>query len=166
MSRITKWDKEAIVRAIMADVPKPDKVKRKAELQAAIVKAMSPEARKLYKVSPHALRTYHLGDLIYSDGNWDSRNIIVGDVTQGQVDELTQKYKAEDEAYNDARRALKGAIESCTTYKQLMTRLPEFEKYYPKPDAKTANLPALANVVADLSKLGWPKGATPTTSTK
>lgn len=165
MSRITKWDKEAIVRAIMADVPKPDKVKRKAELQAAIVKAMSPEARKLYNKTPSALRTYHLGELIY-DGNWASRDVVRGDVDEVVIDELCKKYKAEDEAYNDARRALKGAIEACTTYKQLMTRLPEFEKYYPKPDAKTANLPALANVVADLSKLGWPKGATPTTSTK
>jgi hypothetical protein len=158
MSRINKWDKESIVRAIMADVPKPDKKKRKEELQAAIVKAMSPEARKLYKSCPSALRTYHLGDLIY-DGNWDSRNIVVGDVKEVVIDELAKKYKAEDEAQDAARRSLKGAIESCSTYKQLMTRLPEFEKYYPKPDAKGTNLPALANVVADLSKLGWPKGA-------
>jgi hypothetical protein len=157
MSRINKWDKESIVRAIMADVPKPDKKKRKEELQAAIVKAMSPEARKLYKSCPSALRTYHLGDLIY-DGNWDSRNIVVGDVKEVVIDELAKKYKAEDEAQDAARRSLKGAIESCSTYKQLMTRLPEFEKYYPKPDAKGTNLPALANVVADLSKLGWPKG--------
>jgi len=160
MTRITKCDKEAIVRAIMADVPKPDKKKRREELQAAIVKAMSPECRKIYKLCPSALRTYHLGDITYSDGNWSSREIIRGDVTEVVIDELCKKYKAEDEAFHSARMALKGAIESCSTYKQLMTRLPEFEKYYPKPDAKTANLPALANVVADLSKLGWPKGAT------
>lgn len=162
MSRINKWDKEAIVRAIMADVPMPDKAKRKAELQADIVKLMSPEARKLYKNTPDALRTYHLGDIIY-DGNWSSRDIIRGDVPTEKIDEMCKKYKAEDEAVVSARRSLKGAIESCNTYKQLMTRLPEFEKYYPKPDAKSSNLPALANVVADLSKLGWPKG---TTSTK
>lgn len=160
MTRITKWDKEAIVRAIMADVPKPDKTKRKAELQATIVKAMSPECRKVYNKTPSALRTYHLGDLVYDGCNWATREIIRGDVTEVVVDDLCKKYKAEDEAFHSARMALKGAIESCSTYKQLMTRLPEFEKYYPKPDVKTANLPALANVVADLSKLGWPKGAT------
>ncbi len=160
MSRITKWDKESIVRAIMADVPKPDKTKRKEELQAAIVKAMSPECRKLYNKSPSALRTYHIGDLVYDNCNWASREIIKGDVTEAVVDDLCKKYKAEDEAYNDARRALKGAIESCSTLKQLNDRLPEFKKYFPTAEKPAANLPALANVVADLAKLGWPKSST------
>jgi hypothetical protein len=163
MSRITKYDRQAIVRAIMADVPTPDKKKRREELQAAIVKAMSPEARKLYKSCPSALRTYHVGDVCYDGCDWDSRNVIVGDVKEVVVNEFKEKYLAEDRAVSDAQYALKGAIEACSTYKQLMTRLPEFEKYFPKPNAPTANLPALANVVADLSKLGWPKN---TTSTK
>lgn len=154
--RITKWDKEAIVKAIMHDVPKPDKKKRKDELQAAIVKAMSPEARKLYNRTPSALRTHHLGDIIY-DGNWSSRDVIVGDVTNSMVDEMTKKYIDEDNAVVTARRSLKGAIEACTTLKQLNDRLPEFKKYFPTEEKPTANLPALANIVADLSKLGWPK---------
>ncbi len=157
MSRITKWDKEAIVKAIMADVPMPDKKKRKQELQAAVVKAMSPEARKLYKNCPEALRTQCIGELLY-DGTWSSRDIIVGDVKDATVKELTKKYQDEDQKVIDARYALKGAINACTTLKQLETRLPEFKKYYPTVEKPTANLPALANVVADLSKLGWPKG--------
>ena len=157
MTRITKWDKEAIVKAIMADVPVPDKKKRKEELQAAVVKAMSPEARKLYKNCPDALRTKCIGELIY-DGTWSSRDIIVGDVKDNVVDTLTQKYKDEDRKLSDARYSLKGAIEACNTLKQLETRLPEFKKYYPTAAKPAANLPALANVVADLSKLGWPKG--------
>lgn len=157
MSRITKWDKEAIVKAIMADVPMPDKKKRKQELQAAVVKAMSPEARKLYKNCPEALRTQCIGELLY-DGTWSSRDIIVGDVKDATVKELTKKYQEEDQKVIDARYALKGAINACTTLKQLETRLPEFKKYYPTAEKPAANLPALANVVADLSKLGWPKG--------
>lgn len=159
MSRINKWDKQAIVKAIMDDVPAPDRKKRRDELQAAIVKVMSPEARKLYKSCPSALRTYHVGDVTYDGCNWATRDVIVGDVKEVVINELKEKYLVEDRAFNEARYALKGAIEACNTYKQLMTRLPEFEKYYPKPDAKGTNLPALANVVADLSKLGWPKGA-------
>jgi hypothetical protein len=155
--RITKWDKQAIVKAIMADVPVPDKRKRREELQAAVVKAMSPEARKLYKNCPEALRTQCIGELIY-DGTWSSRDIIVGDVKDATVKELKAKYEAEDQKVNDARWALKGAIEACTTLKQLNTRLPEFKKYFPTEQKPVANLPALANVVADLSKLGWPKG--------
>ena len=155
--RITKWDKQAIVKAIMADVPTPDKVKRREELQAAVVKAMSPECRKLYKNCPSALRTHHIGELIYDD-TWSSRDIITGDVNSSIVDDLKAKYEAEDKKVSDARWALKGAIEACTTLKQLNDRLPEFKKYFPTAEKPTANLPALANVVADLSKLGWPKG--------
>lgn len=155
--RITKWDKEAIVKAIMADVPMPDKKNRREELQAAVVKAMSPEARKLYKTCPEALRTYCVGELIYN-GTWHSRDIIVGDVKEAVVNELKKKYEEEDRRIRDARYALKGAIEACTTLKQLNDRLPEFKKYFPTQEKPTANLPALANVVADLSKLGWPKG--------
>jgi hypothetical protein len=156
MSRITKWDKQAIVRAIMADVPKIDKKKRKDELQAAIVKAMSPEARKLYKNCPEALRTHHMGSLI-DTGNWSSREIIIGDVKDAFIDELKKPYEAEDKKFREVEYQLKGAIEACTTLKQLNDRLPEFKKYFPTVEKPTANLPALANVVADLSKLGWPK---------
>lgn len=157
--RITKWDKEAIVRAVMNDVPMPDKTKRRAQLQAAVVKLMSPECRKLYKNCPDALRTRNIGELIY-DGTWCSREIITGDVNASLVDDLKKPYEAEDRARQDARNALKGAIEACTTLKQLNDRLPEFKKYFPTAEKPAANLPALANVVADLSKLGWPKGET------
>jgi hypothetical protein len=155
--RITKNDQAAIVRAIMQDVPKPDKTKRREAVQAAIVKAMSPEVRKVFKTAPGALRTSHVGDVIDTD-NYQSRYIIVGDVTEKMLDEILKPYRAEDEAVVSARRNLRGVIESCTTLKQLNDRLPEFKKYYPTANAPlSANLPALANVVADLSKLGWPK---------
>jgi len=155
--RLNKWDKQAIVRAILADVPKIDKRKRKEELQATIVKAMSPEARKLYKNCPEALRTYHMGSLI-DDSNWNSREIIIGDVKEAVITELKKPYEEEDRKYRDVACSLKGAIEACTSLKQLNDRLPEFKKYFPTEEKPVANLPALANVVADLSKLGWPKG--------
>jgi hypothetical protein len=158
MSRITKWDKQAIVKAIMADVPAVDKRKRHDALQEAIVKAMSPEARKLYKNCPEALRTRHFGDLIYDGCNWNSRDLTVGDVSEKVTNELCKAYKDEDEKRQRTYYQLKSAIESCTTIRQLNDRLPEFKKYFPTVEKPVANLPALANVVADLSKLGWPKG--------
>ena len=63
--RLTKWDKSSIVKAVMADVPMPNKNKRRDDIQAEIVKAMSPECRKVYKAMPDALPTYNLGELIY-----------------------------------------------------------------------------------------------------
>ena len=159
MSRITKWDKQSIVKAIMADVPKVDKRKRKEELQAAIVKLMSPEVRKVYKVTPKALAKYHVGYLI-SDTSYTDSDVVCGDVTDKQVEDLCKKYKTEEDTRAQAERHLKNAIESCSTIKQLNDRLPEFKKYFPTVEKPVVNLPALTNVVADLSKLGWPKGAT------
>lgn len=160
MTTVTKWDKQAIVRAIMADVPKIDKKKRREELQAAIVKLMSPEARKLFKTVPSALRTYHVGDTTYDGCSWSTREIIAGDVSNDKIDELCEKYKAEDKNIRDVECKIKGIVETCRTIKQLNDRLPEFKKYFPTVEKPVANLPAIANVVADLAKLGWPKGAT------
>jgi len=157
--RLNKWDKASIFRAIMADVPMPDKNKRRTELQAEIVKAMSPECRKVYKSMPDALRTHTVGDLIYNDTNYNSRYIVLGDVKQEKLKELCAKYEEQDHAIRKAKNAIKSAIEACSTLKQLNERFPEFKKYFPTEEKPVANLPALANVVADLSKLGWPKGA-------
>ena len=152
--RLTKYDKQAIVKAIMLDVPKPDKSKRASELQAAVVKAMSPECRKLYNKTPSALKTQYVGYL----SDYGTTNIVQGDVPNKTIDELVGKYTAEDKVRRDAQYKLSSAIEACSTLKQLETRLPEFKKYFPTVEKPAANLPALANVVADLSKLGWPKG--------
>ena len=155
--KLTKYDRLSIVRAIMADVPKPDKTKRREEIQAAVVKAMSPAVRKVFKDFPQALRTSHTGDLTCND-RYDSRSIVVGDVTEEMLDAILKPYREEDVARHNAQAKLHGAIDSCTTRKSLMERLPEFEKYFPAESAPLSkNLPALANVVADLSKLGWPK---------
>lgn len=163
--KIDKYVRQSIVSAIMADVPKPDKKKRRLDLQAAIVKAMSPEVRKVFRNTPGALKTHYFGDLIYDNHNWNSRDLVVGDVPEAKLDELVKPYKEEDEAIHQARNKLTCAIEGCTTRKALMTRLPEFEKYYPAEEAPMSkSLPALANVMADLSKLGWPKGKTATTT--
>lgn len=159
--KLTKLHQEAIVRAIMQDVPKPDKTKRFAVVQEAIVKAMSPDCRKVYKKTPTALVKQYLGDLIYDSVNWSSRDVVVGDVPKSVIDTIIKPYVEEDEAYAKARRQLESAVKGCTTLKALETALPEFKKYYPTEAQPTKNLPALANVVADLSKLGWPKqGAT------
>jgi hypothetical protein len=157
--RLDKYAKQAIVKSIMADVPKPDKTKRRADLQAAIVKAMSPDVRKVFKSSPDALKTSYFGDLMYDGVHWNTRDLVVGDVPDEKLKELAKPYRDEDKAIDEARIKLQGAIEGCTTRKALMTRLPEFEKYYPAEDAPMSkSVPALANVMADLSKLGWPKG--------
>ena len=153
--KIDKYTKQSIVRAIMADVPKPDKKKRLADLQVAIDKAMSPEVRKVYKTKPEALRTRHFGSLVSDFG---VAALIVGDVNEETLKAMTKPYETEDHARREAEYKLESVIATCNTLKQLNDRLPEFKKYFPTEAAPLPkSLPALANVVADLSKLGWPK---------
>lgn len=157
--KLTKYEREAIARAIEADIPKPDKAARKQKLQAAIVKHMSPECRKIFNRTPKALAAYYVGDLIYI-GSWgDARDVVIGDCPPDVVKALIEPYQTEDTKRRDTLDKLRAAIDACSTLKQLNDRLPEFKKYFPTEQQPTKNLPAIANLVADLTKLGWPKTA-------
>jgi hypothetical protein len=150
--KLTKYEKDAIIRSIMHDVPtKPDNV-LKAEMQAAFIAGMSDIIKKLYKTHPKALKTE-------SVAGWDSglsyrTEFIVGDA---DVNKAMIPFKAQKEAKDDAHRKLSAAINGCNTLAQLKKLLPEFISYFPSETEPTKNLPAVANMVADLSKLGWPK---------
>lgn len=66
---------------------------------------------------------------------------------------------ATQKAQRDALRSkLQAVAYSCTTRKALADLLPEFEKYLPADTpASVRTLPAIANVVSDFAKAGWPK---------
>jgi len=154
---LDKYTKQAIVTAIMQDVPKIDTEARAKAIKEAIIKAMSPEVRKLYKTKPEALRQ---ASVAYADeyGRW-SHNAIVGDVSDEKIKEIVAPYKKEEDERADMKRKLTHAFEGIRTLKAALKAFPEFKKYMPTEAEPTKNLPALANVVADLSKLGWPKGS-------
>lgn len=149
--KITKYGKEAIIRSVMNDVPGIDQAKTRKEMQEAITKAMSPEVRKLAKTHPKALLTKSYGSYQYGLDSY--LTLVVGDV---DTDEVLKSWSVAHQVRQDAKYQLTNAINSCNTLKQLMERLPEFERYYPTEQQLTKNLPALLNVVSDLSKLGWP----------
>jgi len=152
---LTKIHKQAIVRAVMQDLPPIDAVARANAVKEAIVKAMSPEVRKLFKTHPAALRTTSVA---YTNPfrRWGN-DVTVGDVTDAQIKEIIKPYEKQEEERAQAERRLFHAFEGINTLKQALTTFPEFKKYYPTEAEPTKNLPALANVMADLSKLGWPK---------
>lgn len=153
--KLTKYEKEAIIRAIMQDVPRtPDNV-LKAEIQAALVKGMSAPIQKLYKTHPNALRVEHIS-------SWDSGmgyriDLIAGDAN---VAKTMEPFAARKKVFDAAHTKLSTIVNGCTTLAQLKKLLPEFVSYFPTEAEPTKNLPALANMVADLAKLGWPKGKT------
>jgi len=118
---------------------------------------MSPECRKLFKKSPAALVQEYVGSIAY-DTVYAHRYVVLGDAPKSALEAALKPYSEEDEKYHSAISNLNSAIMSCGTLAALKKTFPEFEKYYPTEEQPTKNLPALANVVADLSKLGWPKG--------
>lgn len=153
--KFNKVTKQAIVRAIVQDIPPIDSEARAKAIHEAIVKAMSPEVRKLFKTHPSALRT---ASVLYANPfrTWGS-DVTVGDVTDKQIAEIVKPFETQEEERAQAERKLLHAFSGINTLKQALTTFPEFKKYYPTEAEPTKNLPALANVMADLSKLGWPK---------
>jgi hypothetical protein len=66
---------------------------------------------------------------------------------------MVERVKAIEQTESGLENALKGI----RTRKQFVEAFPELEKYAPSEHKSGSMLPAIANVVADLSKLGWPK---------
>ncbi len=155
---LNKMQKQAIVRAIMQDIPEPNRAQWATEIKAAVVKAMSPEVRKLYKVKPHALR-HACVEYTNPHRRWGDE-MPVGDVTKDQIEAIVAPYAKLAQERREMETKLTHAFEGIRTLKQAEATFPEFKKYYPTEAQPTKNLPALANVMADLTKLGWPKGAT------
>lgn len=155
--KLSKYQKQAILVAISNDIPQPDKAARKAAVQAEVVKLMTPAVRKVYKETPNALRNECVYDL-HDGQSWESRIIVRGNVSEKVIEELMKPYREADEERGAIIHKLKGVIDACTTLKKLKDTLPEFEQYFPKENEPVKNLPAVANLVTDMMKLGWPKG--------
>ena len=151
--KLTTYDREAFVRAVMNDTPEKPYVQLKEEIQAALVKAMSPECRKVFRKSAKALRTEYFGDLHFREGG---ARFVVGDA---EYRDVLKPFQDVYQLRLETKNQLAAVIRGCTTLKQAKDRLPEFTKYLPTERGASgiANLPAITNVVADLVKLGWPK---------
>lgn len=168
--RLTNLIRDSFVAAAMQDVPKVDYEKQIVALyQRAMIDAMPPELvghyNKNKKWFRHSYKHVH--------GLSTSFEIVCPDFDppplkpeqQKQIDELVAAHKAQRATLNDLRTKLHGVAYGVTTRKALVEALPEFEKYLPKEDEKPSkSLPALANLVADFTKAGWPKGAQPATN--
>jgi len=150
--RLTKYHKQAIVRSVKNDIPDVDAEALKGRIQAAFVAAMSPAVLHVYNTIPDALKT----DRIYRYGcSVNYHDFIVGDT---KTDEIFAPFITEEEERNNAVEKFRLALGGITTRKQFVTTFPEFEKYAPMEPGKPSAYPlAINGVVADLTKLGWPK---------
>jgi hypothetical protein len=169
--KLTKYMREAFVSAAMNDVPTVDYTEqiRKEVVRASM--AALPDAvlavwldKQTFKYIKTAYRTF-AGQSFEVPGiegaRWTNTKampeLLAAD--KALIDNLVARHKAQEEQTKALEAKLGAAAASCTTRKQLAELLPEFEKYLPA-DAPAAcrTLPAVANIVSEFTKAGWPKG--------
>ena len=161
--RLTKSDKDAFVLAVVQDIPKIDYQEQVRALIHDDSIAQLPakvQAIARDKALCHCLETSswwrsQFGSIRVYEPRGCSYTPT--EEVQTKVDELTQLHNEQEARLEAARAKLRGAIEPCTTLKVALERLPEFEQYLPKQQEKSVYLPSIANLVADLATLGWPK---------
>jgi hypothetical protein len=157
-TRLTKQLTEAIVRMIMDDVPRLSDEDMEKEIRTRLFKIMPPEVSHAECLHPGSLNSrswwfeYELRC---------NANIPVGNLTDDQIDTALADLEEACKARNAAQKRLEGTIKGYRSVESLLKAMPEFEKYLtPLINTPSTNLPALANVTAELAKLGWPKKGT------
>ena len=165
--RLTRSDKDAFVRAVMDDVPQIDydeiaagiaREAIRASLPKTVVEALSkhPECFCPMAVSlPYGIT--NISVLATVGTGFDAIKSMPE--LWGEIEALAKDSRTQRASLSALESKVRGVIESCSTLKQALERLPEFEKYLPKERDGTgvSNLPAIANVVSDLTAAGWPK---------
>lgn len=164
--RLTNYIRDAFINAAMNDVPQVD-------YQAQIIKlVMEDITKQLPIVIQDALNSPAAKDYISKiSASYGGVYIEVpGTVAQRYhhptltkpAQAKLEKLVAAKDAQTTERSVLRGKVHAaaygCNNRKALAELLPEFEKYLPAEEEKTCRtLPAVANLMADFSKAGWPK---------
>ena len=168
--KLTKYTRAAFVRAAMQDVPKPENFEAQAhklvieDSIAQLPAEVQPLAR--HKDLKFCLRTvshYFYTTPFSSVDVFAPRgaNYRPSQAVREAVAALTEKQKAHDAIRSGLEEKLMSTAMACTTRKALAELLPEFEKYLPEDTpAAIRTLPAVANIVADFARAGWPKDKT------
>lgn len=177
---LTKSHKEAIVRAVIADIPRKHTV---ASIEAKLQKITDAEVVKL---TPKAVgdmwlnkelrhfieyQTTNPGYMMANDNKTHIGSLCsvryprsigekkMREAVQTEFEAIIIPFMNETAAINEAEINLKASLHGIRTLKQFKLQYPELEKYAPSEHEKSSMLPAIANVMATLSNLGWPKDA-------
>ena len=168
--RLTKYIRQAFVRAAMDDVPKID---YDAELRKVFdriaLEALPKEVAALLSnpiIEPFLHRDWvstpsGMSNLPAYTPRRSSDLFIAQTNPKGwaELKEALAQKEAQEKARHELRYKLEGCAASVNSRKQLADLLPEFEKYLPESEpAAIRTLPVVANVVSDFVKAGWPKG--------
>ena len=169
--KLTKYMREAFVRAAMNDVPSVDYDEQiRKEVMRASVAALPESVRAVwldeatFKYVKTIYRTF-AGQMFEVPGiegarwtNVPAQPVLLA-ADKSLIVDLAAKHQAQIDQRQSLHDTLSAAAASATTRKALATLLPEFEKYLPADEpAACKTLPAITNIMAEFSKAGWPKG--------
>lgn len=167
--RLTKYIRQAFVRAAMDDVPKIDYDAELRKLFDRIaLEALPKEVAALLSnpiIEPFLHRDWvstpsGMSNLPAYISRRTSEAFISGANPKGweELKAMLARKQAQEDARRELRYKLEGCAASVNSRKQLADLLPEFEKYLPESEpAAIRTLPVVANVVSDFVKAGWPK---------
>lgn len=163
--KLTNYIRDAFIKAAMDDVPSIDyEEQMRSMILKDAVDHLPPKIKAIWK--DHSLRGWIETYNKHFPGSIP--NVEVPGNRDGCLYEPSEEFKtalkqvaALDEEQRKKRNKLECDLHaiaySATTRKQLVERLPEFEKYLPAEESTERNLPAVANVVTAFVKAGWPK---------
>lgn len=181
--RLSKLDKQVIVNTIVADIPRKfTAAETEAKLQKVVdecaMATLPPEIAVVF--ADKNLRqflefgTSNPGYFLKNDDNYGWMRELGGIRYLAQFNEnfglttadgyakfklILDEYIQESNQIEAVKEKLKLSIDGITTTQSLIKQFPEFEKYVPSESVKVKTLPAIANVMASLSSMGWPKTA-------
>lgn len=165
--KLTKYIRDAFVRAAMNDVPVVDYYAQAQTIAQADALEQMPDKIKAIHADP-AVQGYlnkHIVRLT-SNWGWGSNQAAVYAMSDfklspaaiKKIEALVAAKAAQDASRDNLQTKLRGAAYAVTTRKALVNMLPEFENYLPADEAAACKtLPAVANLFSDFVKAGWPK---------
>ena len=171
--KLTKTHREEIVAAVMRDTPKRHKLSIGERIQAVVDKAIVERGprgiRHLWKDKEfgHYLNRIsrnagylRAGKNAHYDSIFPQVSTLCGmeldSEAQAEIQQIADEHREEMSQREDAESKLRSALAGIRTRKQFIEQFPELEKYAPDEMTADRTVPAIANVMATLSKLGFP----------
>jgi hypothetical protein len=166
---LNKYHRQAIVLAIIQDIPRPALRAAEARAQKIIdedIAATLPKSIAAAWKDGKArawldLDSHHATELMVPARHIRELglSVVCPQTQRWTCYALSEAARPEYNALLQAAVDEYAAVGGVRTRKAFIEQFPEFEKYAPSETGKGSLLPAIANVVADLSRLGWPKDA-------
>lgn len=160
--KLTKYLRDAFIKAVMADVPKIDYDEQIRQVVVEHYAAKLPPAIRAVWDNPATRPYVKLGHgsfywvTVYAPSQ---ENELPHDLElAARINDISALQSKQTEVRSALAAGLHSVVYGCKTYKALHAALPEFEKYFPKEQPKVEYPVAVTNVVTDFMRAGWPKG--------